>query len=294
MDGGIFLKECVACAEEIKEKAKLCQYCGTLQDDERFATPPKKGGAEERLKEEAPLSRELNPSLVSVGVGTPPSFLDFDGGGDEWVLSAILGREKVLEMNQWTPVVVEILDTKLFPSIGRKREATLVESELVRLFSKEQLLQLSPPERWLVSLFIFGFLPEEKRAADEGEIVLDWLEGSQAEDEARGRQLLSRASVLYGMGELEQAVSLASAAVDAGFGPAAEWVSFVVRFKLADLRAAVRFYRNGASLGNRDCARILKDIEVEPGVFTAWGSGPDGEPQLLTFSDNPGGLGRIL
>lgn len=30
------MKECVACAEEIKVNAKLCRHCGTLQNDERF------------------------------------------------------------------------------------------------------------------------------------------------------------------------------------------------------------------------------------------------------------------
>lgn len=33
------MKECVACAEEIKSNAKLCKHCGTLQDDERFTSP---------------------------------------------------------------------------------------------------------------------------------------------------------------------------------------------------------------------------------------------------------------
>ncbi len=31
------MKDCVACAEEIKANAKLCKHCGTLQSDSQFA-----------------------------------------------------------------------------------------------------------------------------------------------------------------------------------------------------------------------------------------------------------------
>lgn len=30
------MKECIACAEEIKENAKLCKHCGTRQDDPEY------------------------------------------------------------------------------------------------------------------------------------------------------------------------------------------------------------------------------------------------------------------
>lgn len=32
------MKECIACAEEINAKAKLCKHCGTAQDDFRFSS----------------------------------------------------------------------------------------------------------------------------------------------------------------------------------------------------------------------------------------------------------------
>jgi hypothetical protein len=271
-----FCSECGV--ERLGDSAKFCHNCG-----------------KSLAVSEEQVARNLSalPTLVELGAGTPPSFFDFDGAGNEWVLAAVLGRNEVLEVGQWAPVVVEILDEKLFPSIGRKREATLPEPELVRLFGKAQVAHLSLPERLLISLFTYGYLSEEERAEDGGEIVLDWLEGAAADGEDNGRILLARAQVLYGMGEIDQAVSIASAAVDSGFGPAAEWVSFVVRFNFADLRTAVDLYRKGVSLGNLHCLKILKDIEVEPGVFKAWGSGPDREPQLLVFSERPGGLGSF-
>ncbi len=33
------MKECIACAEEILQKAQLCKHCGTDQRDERFGVP---------------------------------------------------------------------------------------------------------------------------------------------------------------------------------------------------------------------------------------------------------------
>ena len=32
-------KECIACAEDIKQNAKLCKHCGTSQDDSKFMAP---------------------------------------------------------------------------------------------------------------------------------------------------------------------------------------------------------------------------------------------------------------
>lgn len=46
---GASSKECIACAEVIRSKALLCRYCGTLQDDPRFAQP---------IEEEKPLAVE--------------------------------------------------------------------------------------------------------------------------------------------------------------------------------------------------------------------------------------------
>ena len=46
-------KECVACAETIKSSAKLCRYCDTLQNDERFQEKSRKPSRARTFQEQS-------------------------------------------------------------------------------------------------------------------------------------------------------------------------------------------------------------------------------------------------
>ncbi len=62
------IKTCVACAEEIKQGAALCRFCGTRQDDPSFAKPDtnpevaEDGSEDADTKRDEPLAGPKNPS----------------------------------------------------------------------------------------------------------------------------------------------------------------------------------------------------------------------------------------
>jgi hypothetical protein len=58
------VKECIACAEEIKENARLCRFCGTQQDDSRFVQPIEFDGRES-FNEEAFRENWANSTSLS-------------------------------------------------------------------------------------------------------------------------------------------------------------------------------------------------------------------------------------
>lgn len=82
---GAFGKECIACAEIIREKALLCRFCGTLQDDPRFQRPHDSTWARD---DERQLSGEARP-FTNAEVDEPESTSSDSGQACRYCVAAV-------------------------------------------------------------------------------------------------------------------------------------------------------------------------------------------------------------
>ncbi len=92
----------------------------------------------------------------------------------------------------------------------------------------------------------------------------------------------------------DDAVSAHEKALELGFGEAAFNLGRLEMIHNLELGRAVKTWKIGRDKFNSTtCKEMLSDIEVDPGVYSANISNPDGSVELLRYSDNPGGLGRF-
>ncbi len=92
----------------------------------------------------------------------------------------------------------------------------------------------------------------------------------------------------------DDAVSAHEKALELGFGEAAFNLGRLEMIHNFELGRAVKTWKVGRDkFDSSACKEMLSDIEVEPGVYSANISNPDGSVEILKYSDNPGGLGRF-
>ena len=87
------MKECIACAEEIKETAKLCKHCGTRQDDANFQPSLDFSSVEDVWNSGAVLamasSSPVSRALFAKKTASAEILTDLVGDDDEGVRSSV-------------------------------------------------------------------------------------------------------------------------------------------------------------------------------------------------------------
>ena len=196
--------------------------------------------------------------------------------------------DKVEEQQEWNPFVHAYVSV-----FGGAFKTT---DDLLLAFSRDEQAVMAAaedgdPEALLrVSLIMFCYSEHFTNAVTVCKQALDAAMSAGIE---LARYLFVYGFILEETNHLDEAFDVLSQALKLGFGEAALNLGQLALARDEDLRSAFNYWRIGFDqYGSRECEAALKDVELEPGVYSVTLQQPDGSHNVITISDRPGGLGK--